>query len=227
MNQIFKFLLLIFLAFVPAVIAQEKVTAVIDQTNSVQETDTIFFKISNQLILSSGIIIPDNSTIMVQILDIQDARRWHKSAYLVSKLITYKTGAQETAINVEDKDIYLVIRKYETLDKKQASKTAAEIGVTTAASFMIPGIDIAYYFTKGMIKKEEGKTRFKSGVSSAYENSIFWFWLKGKTIDLDENAVIKLVEVNKDKAMKLKSDIEKRKENQEKREQKKKHLKNL
>lgn len=107
---------------------------------------------------------------------------------------------KNTFVDIEKKDIYMVARKYEAIDKKQAAKTAAELTTTTAAGFIIPGVDIAYYFTKGMIKKKEGKTRFKSGVSTAYENSIFWFWLKGKPLDLEENASISFKEIDRDKA---------------------------
>ena len=76
-----------------------------------------------------------------------------------------------------------------------------------------------------MIHKEEGKTRFKSGISSAYENSIFWFWLKGKPMDLEENASISFTEIDKNKLEKLNNQIEKRKVRSEKIQEKKESVK--
>jgi hypothetical protein len=199
--------------FIIPVCAKEntKPVGVIQQNYDITNLDDrIAFKISNNLNLSRNILIPRNSIIMVRVLKIQDCRRWHKSAFLLAHMISYIPDGEADIINVEDKDIYILIRKYDAIDKKQAAKTAAEITATTAAAFVLPGVDIAYYFTKGAIKKEEGKTRFKSGVSSAYTNSIFWFWLKGKPLDLGEEATIIIKEIDKEKAMKLKEKIEKR-----------------
>lgn len=208
----------------PFSFAQEKQTGIIQQ-NIAQDTETVTFKISQDLILSNGTVIPKNSIIIVDILDIQNARRWHKSAFLVSKLRGYSINEETNAINKENDDIYLVIRKYEELNKKELGKTAVEVGTTTAVSFFIPGIDIAYYFTKGAIKNDNGSNRFTSGISTAYENSIFWFWLKGKSLDLDENVSIKLQEVSAQRAEKLLSDIDKRKERTQSFEHKKENFK--
>ena len=77
-----------------------------------------------------------------------------------------------------------------------------------------------------MINKQEGKSRFKSGVSNAYENSIFWFWLKGKPIDLEADVSICFKEITKEKAQKLTKQINKRAEKSEK-YKKKKQLRSL
>ena len=227
MKKYFIKFIVVLLLFAPA-IAQEKVktTGVIKQNNNlVQDNKRVSFQISKTLNLKSGITIPENSIITVEIINIQDNRRWHKSAFLVSKLLGYIENPESAINTLEDQNIYFVIRKYEALDKKEVAKTVAEVGATTAASFVVPGVDIAYYFTKGMIKKKEGVTRFKSGVSTAYENSIFWFWLKGKSLDLDENCSIKLQEVDEARAQKLINQIEQRKEKKQKLEEKKQGFK--
>ena len=224
MKIFFNFFIIPLLLMLPFSFAQEKQTGIIQQ-NIAQDTETVTFKISQDLILSNGTVIPKNSIIIVDILDIQNARRWHKSAFLVSKLRGYSINEETNAINKENDDIYLVIRKYEELNKKELGKTAVEVGTTTAVSFFIPGIDIAYYFTKGAIKNDNGSNRFTSGISTAYENSIFWFWLKGKSLDLDENVSIKLQEVSAQRAEKLLSDIDKRKERTQSFEHKKENFK--
>lgn len=104
------------------------------------------------------------------------------------KLLGY-TDSDEY-VDMSERNIYLIARKYEKIDGKDAAKTGAKLTLSTAAGLIIPGIDIAYYFTKGVIQNTKADTRFKSGVHNAYDNSIMWFFLKGKSIALNEGDMI-------------------------------------
>ena len=225
-------ILLLSFAFVPAFAKEDKPIGTIQQQISLEGMPQgISFITGAELKLLGGkVIIPKGSTVYAKVIDSQGERRWHKSGFIICKLKGYTTPnpqntEDEDYTNIERKDIYMVARKYEAIDKKQAGKTAAEVTATTAAGIVIPGIDIAYYFTKGMIKKQDDLTRFKSGVHCAYENSIFWFWLKGKPIDLEENASIKFTEISEERAEKLQEQIEKRKERSEKMQERKEAVK--
>lgn len=225
---IFTLVLFLFISIPTFAKTEKKIATVGHQTEMEGELKGISFKVQSDLILSNGKrIIPKNSTVYAYILDTQDERRWHKGGFVVCKLKAYTTPYmdEEKTVDIEKDDLYMVARKYQAIDKKQAAITAAEVTTTTAASFVIPGIDIAYYFTKGMIKKQEGKTRFKSGVSTAYENSIFWFWLKGKPIDLEEDTNISFKEISEKEAQKLVGKIEKRKEKSERMQERKEAVK--
>jgi hypothetical protein len=138
-------------------------------------------------------------------------------------------------IDISDKDIYFVVRKYESLNKKEAGIIGTELVLTQAASIVascfiiFAPVDIAYFFTKGAIVRKKNPNWFKSGVMEAYDNSIFWFQLKGKPIELAEGDEIKLQSISKEKAEKINNKIEKRNYKKElkkqKREEKaKKHL---
>ena len=192
--------------------------------NSSVMPDKVTLKTTKEIQLNNSVVIPENSTIRAEVVNIQQARRWHKSGYIVCKLKTFTNETEDTITNVEDEDIYLIVRKFEPIDKKEAGKIAAEVTATTAASFVVPGIDIVYYFTKGAIHKKDGETRFKSGVSSAYDNSVFWFWLKGKDIDLNNKDSVTVKQIELNKAQQLNTQIDKRKDTQRKLEETKQEV---
>ncbi len=230
--KIFKNILWIFALFLvvltPAYAKDESIGTVQQQINSEQMPNGISFIAQTELKLSDGrVSIPKDSTVYAYITNNQGERRWHRGGFIICKLKGYiLPGATEKDfVDIEENEIYMVARRYAPIDKKEAAKNVAEFGISTAAGFIVPGIDIAYYFTRGMIHKEEGKTRFKSGISSAYENSIFWFWLKGKPMDLEENASISFTEIDKNKLEKLNNQIEKRKVRSEKIQEKKESVK--
>ena len=213
---------------IPTYAREPKPVGVVQQQiNNEEMPQGISFVAQTELKLSNGeIIIPKDSVVYAYIINTQGERRWHKSGFIICKLKGYTVSeTQEDFVDIEKNEIYMVARKYAPTDKKEVAKTAVEVSATTAAGFIIPGVDIVYYFTKGMIRKQEGKTRFKSGISTAYENSIFWFWLKGKPIDIEENALISFVEINKEKAEKLNNRIEMRKDRSERMQDRKENFK--
>lgn len=133
--------------------------------------------------INDKINIPQGSTINIYIENNSKEKRFHKSGFFIGKIIDYTTPINNQTYNIEKENIIVVGRKYEEVNASDVARTGTEITATTIAGFIIPGSDIAYYFTKGAIQNETG-TRFKSGVHCAYDNSILWFILKGKPINL-------------------------------------------
>ena len=194
-------------------LAQEKINAIVNINQEFSTSDiprNVEFNVKESISLGS-IVIPRNSILTAELLEVQTERRWHKSGFMVCKILSYKYGKKGKNVDLSEKNIYLAVRKYEEIDGKKAAIIGTELVVAQAAGFFIPGIDIAYYFTKGAIMREKYKNWFKSGVSNAYDNSVFWFWLKGKPIDLEEDETVSLKSIDEKRAYKLKSQIEKRK----------------
>ena len=149
------------------------------------------------------ITIPEDSMITLEFLGSQKERRWHKSGFIVTKLKSYTPEGIKEPIDVSRKDIYLILRKYEPIDKKEAVILGTEIVVMSGASYFAPGVDVGYFFLKGVIAGNKHKNRFVSGVHNAYENSICWFWLKGKPIDVGADAQIMIKNISQEKAVKM------------------------
>ena len=220
MKNLIKKLTILLIAFMltfSGAIAKEKIKfiALIDQDfSTTYMTEDVQIKTIRKLTLADGLIIPQRSAITAETIQSQRERRWHKSGYILCKLKNYQIETEETPIDISDKNIYMVIRKYEPVNKKEAAILGTEILLTQAASFFAPGVDILYFFTKGAILREKDSHWFKAGVSNAYENSICWFWLKGKPIDIDKGQLISMKDIKEEKVYKLKEQIEKRRAKQ-------------
>ena len=172
--------------------------------------EEISFVAAKSQTIPDVITIPEDSRVVVSIINAEVERRWHKSGIIIGKMKSYCPEGVETPIDVSDKEIYLIIRRYEPIDKKEAWIIGTEIVIMQGASFFAPGADIGYFFLKGAILKNKHKNRFLSGVSNAYDNSICWFWLKGKPIELDIDGLASVKGISKEKAEKLIPKIEKR-----------------
>ena len=178
--------------------------------------DNIRFVNNSDVKINDEITIPAEAVIEARVHQFQTEKRWHKSGYIICSLINY-TLNDDIIVDLSDEEIYFIARKYEALDKKEASIIGTELVLTQAASIVascfiiFAPIDIAYFFTKGAIKRKKNPNWFKSGVMEAYDNSIFWFQLKGKPIDLAEGDNIKLKSLSKQKADKMSAKIEKNK----------------
>ena len=207
------FILLGILTFSP-IEAQDKIKMVarINQEFSLEEIPSeIDFKTMKEVTISDDIVIPKNSILVIETMQAQKEKRWHRSGFIIGKLKNYMPSYYEEKIDLTDKNIYIVVKKYEKIKGKDAAIIGTEIVLSQAASIFVPGIDILYFFSKGVIKGEKNTTRIKAGIHSAYENSIFWFWLKGKPIDLEEDETVSLKEIKEKRAMKINTKIEKRK----------------
>ena len=178
--------------------------------------EQISFSVTEEVKINDNLTIPAESTLIVKVFEFQKEKRWHKNGFFICNLLSYKPVETEETVDVSDKEIYFIARKYEPINKKEAGILGAEIILTQAASIVascfifVAPVDIAYFFTKGAIQREKNPNWFKAGVSNAYDNSLFWFWLKGKPIDLAEGESVKLQEIPKKRADKINSKIAKR-----------------
>ena len=190
-----------------------KMIADVDADFTIKNTelpDRISFKTAETRTIPDVISIPENSTVTLEIIRTQRELRWHKSGIVLCKLVEYTPEGLETPIDVSDKDIYLVVRKYEKIDKKEAFLIGTELVIMQGASFFAPGADIGYYFIKGAIQRKKHPHWFKAGVRNAYENSICWFWLKGKPMVLQAGEQVQIKDIKTKKVDKLIKKIDKR-----------------
>ena len=190
-----------------------------------KQPEYVYLKNSNEIVANNEVIIPKNSVLKLKTLCARKERRWHKSGFILTKLESYTAENSDIPYNISEENIYLAVRKYEPINKKEAAILATEIIVFTGASYYAPGVDIAYFFTKGAILRQKHHNWFKAGVYNAYDNSIFWFWLKGKPIELEKDSKIKIQSVDEGKIDKLTSQINKYNEKQEFKAQKKRNNK--
>ncbi|MEE3348905.1 MAG: hypothetical protein VZR09_02595 [Candidatus Gastranaerophilaceae bacterium] len=190
-----------------------KFVAKINQDFSTQSLpEEVNFKTIKKMTILDKIEIPQRSIITAQTIQAQKERRWHKSGYILCKLKSYTTETDNKPIDISDNEIYMIVRKYEPVNKKEVAIVGTEILLAQAASFFAPGVDILYFFTKGAIQRKKNPHWFKAGVSNAYDNSICWFWLKGKPIEIEEGQLISIKDIKEKKVYKLKEQIEKRNE---------------
>ena len=193
MKKIISLFLLLAFVFMPAgaknlVNSRAKVNT---EFNIIDESAEIFeFSPNENIRISRDVDIPPKAKIKAQIVQSQKERRWHKSGFLICKLLSF--SMEGVNVDISQYDAYLIIRKYEPIDKKEAAILATELIVMTGASFFAPGVDIGYFFAKGAILRKKHPNWFKAGVMNAYENSICWFWLKGKPINLTLEDEVKL-----------------------------------
>ena len=176
----------------------------------------IKFMPGRQVNFGRGVIVQSKSIITAEVYQAQKEKRWHRSGFVICKLISYTKPDSEEEIDISNRDIYMVARKYEPINTKEAAILSTELTTTTIASVFLPGADIAYFFTKGAIQREKHPNWFKAGVSNAYDNSICWFWLKGKPIDVQSGDEIRLVSIKKTRARKIKAKADKKTAKQEK-----------
>ena len=173
--------------------------------------DEISFKTIKSKTIPNVITIPENSIITLEIIRAQRELRWHKGGLILCRLKNYVPETTDVPIDVSDKNIYLVVRKYEKINKKEAWILGTEIVVFQGASFFAPGVDIGYFFLKGAIQRQKHPHWFKAGVRNAYDNSIFWFPQKGKSIELADTDMVEIKDIKEKKVEKLITKIDKRK----------------
>lgn len=172
--------------------------------------EIIQFRTAQARTIPDVVSIPEGSLITLRVVKAQRELRWHKSGFILCKMESYTPEITDVPIDVSDKDIYLAVRKYEKLNKKEAIIIGTELVLATGASFFAPGVDIGYFFIKGAIQRQKHPHWFKAGVHNAYDNSICWLWLKGKPIELEKGEQIKVKDVKAKKVDKLIAKMEKR-----------------
>jgi len=172
--------------------------------------DEIQLKVTEAQIIPNLINIPENSTITLKVIRAQRELRWHNGGLILCKLKSFTLEDCSVPLDVQDKNIYLTVRKHEEIDKKEAWILGTELVLAQGASVFAPGVDIGYFFIKGAIQRKKHPHWFKAGVRNAYDNSIFWFPQKGKPIELNDGDQVKIKDVKVEKVEKLIDKIDKR-----------------
>lgn len=160
------------------------------------ESQEMTFKTTSEIQFDSNLIIPENAIITADFVSSKKERRFHKSGFFTCRPIKYTVDGKDTLIT---QDLKMIGKRYDKVDGKEAALTGTELATTTAAAFIIPGVDIVYYFTKGAIQNKKAETRFKSGVHNAYDNSILWVFLKGKPITFKQGEQLNIFMSENDK----------------------------
>jgi len=201
----FLFVLIIFLLFSNNALAFKKVNIiahVIDMELYNDRNSVVYFKSESDAELKNVAYLPKKAILKAEVCLIQKEKRWHKSAYAILKVLSFKPESSDEIVDVSNDNIYLTVRKYDPVDAPYVAKTGIELGAATAASFFLPGVDVAYYFTKGALLRNKNENWFKSGVSEVYDNSIFWFIEKGKSMELEDNLEVRLKSISDKKIKK-------------------------
>ena len=209
----FWIVILIFMTALAPSYAKGYTTAILKHNinASVEIPKNVSFINQENIVIKNKIKIPKNSYIEGEVLKFQKELRWHKSAFLIVRLLNYTTEGSNTPTDISEDNIYLTVRKYKRFDKKEATIVTTELIAFNAADFFAPGSGTAYFFIKGAATREKHPHWFKSGISNVYDNSIFWFILKGKNLELDENDEIKVEHIKEKKLVKIIKKIDKRK----------------
>ena len=167
---------------------------------------TVKFHPNKTIKIGNTIQIPPEALVTADVLKFQQEKRWHKSGFILLKLKSYELDNK--TIEITQEDAYVAARKYEAIDKKEATILAIELAGFGALSFFVPGIDIGYFFLKGVIQGKKHPNRFIAGVHNAYDNSIFWFIEKGKPIKLNQGDKVNLKYMTKADVLNTKASIE-------------------
>lgn len=172
--------------------------------------DIIHFQTDEDISFEGNTVIPQYSLVFAEVINAQRELRWHKSGVILCKINSYIPISEEEEIDISGKNIYIAVKKYEKVYAKEATILGTEIVLSQGASFFAPGVDVLYFFTKGAITRNTHPNWFMAGVSNAYENSICWFWLKGKPIELAVDDEIQIKEISEKKVAKLSKKFDKR-----------------
>lgn len=156
------------------------------------------FKTDSEVEFDENLTIPEDSLLTARFISSTREKRFHKNGFFTCKLIKY-TNKDGEEIYVKDRNLKMIGKRYEKIDGVEAAETGAEFTATTVAGFLLPGVDIAYYFVKGAIQNTKADTRFKSGVHNAYDNSIMWVFLKGKPITFSKGDSLSILMCKDDK----------------------------
>lgn len=214
MKKIIAVILMLMITFMP--VSAEDFPKIVATMNSefriAKKTENIEFTLNEDLYIDENTTIPKYSKVNAEIYKSQVEKRLHKSGYFICILKNYIT--EDSQYNdISKKGIYLIGRKHEPLDPVDIATTGAEFTTMTLVGILIPGSDIAYYFVRGAVQRNKHHNWFKSGVSNAYDNSVFWLFEKGKPINLKSEDEISIMQITKEDAEEIKNEMEKNDKN--------------
>ncbi len=131
--------------------------------------------------LPNGEYIPDDTIIKGTIVQIVDAKRGKRDAYVYMQINEFKLPNASTYHHVDDPKAVVKLSKYKPLDIKTKS---VDVGVT-AAGFFVKNISYPVNFVRGAVAGvEDGKNPIVSGAQMTYEKSFFSYISKGKPLEV-------------------------------------------
>ena len=81
--------------------------------------EEISFKLTETKKVNKEVSIPDGATVTLEVINARRELRWHVSGLILCKLKNYIPKDTETPVDLTDKEIYLVVKKYEPIDGKE------------------------------------------------------------------------------------------------------------
>lgn len=175
------------------VLSAKATNVIVESLDNIDKNDNnkIFnAKILEDASLDSEIIFSKDAILKAEIVKKVDAQRGKRSGYIVIRPLSLEYNGQEETF--EGKNIEAKVQGYSKKSWKDVSVKAGVSAGLKVGSRYIPGFSQAFYFSKGLIKPAEDKTRLESAISSVYENSPFVYVNKGEEIDIDKGDMLVL-----------------------------------
>lgn len=137
----------------------------------------------------NGILLKENDTIQGEVVNIIDAKRAKRDAYIVIKPVSYVQNGQKNEIN--QTGWLAKVAAYKPFDLKESATTAG----VSVANFFVNGVGTVYYFGKGLLNPtDEG--RIKTGAKNVYDSTLISYVEEGKPVNIRKNDLLMLVFYN-------------------------------
>ncbi len=188
MKRIIISALFLFCSMVPS--AAENV--MVESLSSFEENDNIYsFKarVVEGAIFDSGLVFEQNSTIKGEIVKTIDPKRGKRNGYIIIRPISYTIPSNDNETkNIDDEFLEAKVVGY---SKKNFAKMGLNAGLTVGGHY-VKGLGQIFYFSKGLIKPDEGRNRIQSAFHNVYENTPFVFLKKGEEVNIEEGDLLVL-----------------------------------
>ena len=182
MKKVILFIFSLFLSFSACQAAVQMKVVAMEEFQTENPGETIKVKVLNPYTLGEY-NISTNSVLDCQVLSITDPKRGKRNATFFVKPLSYTSDGVITYI----KDDYY--GKYSTfvLSKEEIKEIppgkVIKSAAMTVGNYFVKGLSTGVAFVQGFAKNEKNN-RFKSGVSNAYEKSIFSYISEGQQLDI-------------------------------------------
>ncbi len=144
-------------------------------------------KVIEDVEFDSGLKFEANSTINGKILKVVDAKRGKRDAYIVITPVS-NTKVDGNISLIEDSNLEAKVVGYSKKDWKQMGLDA---GLAVGGQF-VKGLGQMFYFSKGLIKPDEGRNRVQTAFHNVYESTPFVYAEKGKDVDINQGDLLVL-----------------------------------
>lgn len=138
-------------------------------------------KVLEQAELKDGTVFEENSIINGKIIKTVEAKRGKRNAYIIIKPVSYTTSDSNSVISMEEKNFEAKVVGY---SKKDFKKMGLDAGLAVGGYF-VKGLGQIFYFSKGLIQPDDGKSRVSTAVHNVYENTPFVYIEKGQDVDIE------------------------------------------